>query len=218
MFPFKVHIIESPSPTDFLEGRQEGDALYRILKLGGIAVTEPQTVITGDVFRKVIGDLTAHFTKAGMVPPLPILHISAHGDENGIAFSAPNEILKWEDLGNILQPLSAAIGGNLLVCMSSCYGHSGYKMARRITTHPFHTLIGPTADIVWSDTLIAYSTFYHQLFSKSIDIPNAVTSMHTASGLPAGTFQVIHGEDVRKGFLEAINKYIKDHILSPAPK
>jgi hypothetical protein len=202
---FKLHIIESPSPEDFLVGRQEGDALYKILKLGGIEVAEPKAAITKVAFSSAISEITNHFKSSTTTPStVPWLHISSHGDDKGISFSAPDQSVTWKELGEILRPLNSAIGGKLLVSMSSCYGQHGFNMARDLGDDAFHSLIGPMTAINWSDMLVAYSTFYHHVILKGSDIKSALEAMHIASGVGAGTFDLVSCKKEKQKYLDQL--------------
>jgi hypothetical protein len=47
--------------------------------------------------------------------------------------------------------------------------------------YPFYAIVANSGKPLWSDTAVAYSTFYH-LLSKGEFIVNAVAAMRIASG------------------------------------
>jgi hypothetical protein len=49
---------------------------------------------------------------------LAAMHLSLHGDGEGIVFSS-GERLTWAELKELLVPINRATSGNLLLCMSS---------------------------------------------------------------------------------------------------
>lgn len=113
---------------------------------------------------------------------IPILHISAHGYAHGIQLSS-GEILEWHQLRDLLIPVNRAFNGNLVVCMSTCEGYSGQRMAMvpDSTEHPFLAIIGNCDKPTWPQTAVAFATFYH-LLANGRNIQDAVTAMRVASG------------------------------------
>jgi len=69
--------------------------------------------------------------------------------------------------------------------------------------YPFFAIIANAEKPLWSDTAVAYSTFYH-LVAKGEFIENAVKAMCIASGNL--TFFVQTGEQSRQGYIEYIQK------------
>lgn len=203
-FPARIHILESPSPQDFLSNTQEGRALYETLRIGEIDV-RVHTTITKATFQTVIAQI---IQEAAQEDHFPILHISAHGNEDGIAFSDQSGFLPWKELGNVILPLHNELGGHLLICLSTCFGGSGFKMSCRIGQHSFHTLVGANTTVNWNDSLIAFSSFYHNFICKNIDIPSAIVAMNSAAGLANDTFQMISGEDVHKNYTKGIISHL----------
>lgn len=211
LLPARIHVLESPSPDDFLHGIQEGRALYETLRIGAVDV-RVHTVITKDAFTACVKEITEETATADHQP---ILHISSHGDQDCIQFSDGTQ-LGWKDLGDILHPLNTALNGVLLICMSTCFGGSGFQMTHRLFAKAFHTLIGSSGKVRWNDALIGYAAFYHHLICKQIDIPTALTAMHAAAGLPANTFQSFSGAAIHEDFVKSFIDQIVKH-LQPKP-
>ena len=87
---------------------------------------------------------------------LPIVHISAHGDENGIQLSDGTEI-SWKNMRTVLLPINKALKGLLLLCMSACKGFAACVMAMEAGELPFMAVIGTHETPTWSDTLARIS-------------------------------------------------------------
>jgi hypothetical protein len=165
LLPAFVHIIESPSPDDLLNGRTEGRVLNEILNLANIPhcynlATTKQTLYTALEAR--LNEASKKFQK------YPILHLSMHGNKNGISLT-DNTFLPWADLQAMLTPLNNFLKGELLICISSCFGSYGCEMAmNEDKDEPFWALVGNNYTVSWEDAAVAYVTFYHLLFKNTL--------------------------------------------------
>lgn len=190
-----IHIIESPSDIDLLEGTTEGKGLSEILSLAGIPfkynlVTTKETLFIA-LNERLIRAIKTHEC-------IPILHFSMHGDNNGIQLTDGHNIT-WEELQEQLVDLHEIMQSRLLICMSSCYGSSGLRMAMtEANAFTFSTLIGNTDEVSWEDAAVAYSTFYHSLF-KNKSIEDSVKAMKIASCNDDFIFH--SGERVKQGWI-----------------
>jgi hypothetical protein len=198
MAHFFVYVIESPSPIDLYHKRTEGDLVAQALSLDGIP-SATRTAINAEAFQAALTLGLAEEMDARPGLP-PIVHLSAHGSSAGITLSS-GDVVTWPALKALLVPLNRYLGGHLLVCMSSCEGYSACQMAMTIedADPPYFAVIGNAGTPTWSDTAVAYSSFYH-LLAKGVDVPVAIEAMKYASGDPnwAGTT----AEQARRGFLE----------------
>lgn len=196
---FFVYIIESPSSPDIYHGRSEGSLVARAIDLDGIpSVT--RTVINKPAFEAAfkigLPEVMKYYPQR-----LPIIHLSAHGSENGIQLSDGSEIF-WPDLRNVLIPVNQSLSGVLLLCMSACEGYSACRMAMELDgPHPFYAMVGNFGKPTWADTAVAYSSFYH-LLSKGKTVPEAVSAMKHASGDDCWAHQT--AEESKRGFLQYI--------------
>jgi hypothetical protein len=203
---FFVFVIESPSAVDLYHRRSEGDILKQALGLNGILCIV-KTAISLDAFDAC---LKIGLSDAMKEYPdyLPLLHISAHGDTDGIQLSNKH-IIEWNELKEHLRPINKALNGSLVVCMSSCEGYSGVRMAM---THqnpelPYLAIVGTGNKPTWAETAVGYITFYHQM-CRGEHISNAVDAMRVASG--NDRFWIEYAENSRRSYLERIN------TISPA--
>ena len=166
---FLVYIVESPSPVDLYHKRYEGELLMKALELAGIP-SEHKLAVNSEAFNAsfTVG-LQESLSQPNASPPL--LHISAHGSKEGIQLTS-GQLINWDKLRDIIMPINKALDGNLVLCMSSCQGFSACRMAMREGELPFSAVIGHSGDPSWSDTAVAYVTFYH-LLVKGYNVQDA---------------------------------------------
>jgi hypothetical protein len=183
-----LQIIESPSPDEIFDARTEGSVLNAALNIAGISVYYNVAVN----MNKFIDALSLFMDRNANAPDaLPILHLSMHGYREGVSLT-DDFCLTWDSLRDLLLYVAK---GKLLVCMSSCYGFSGCRMA--MSEHPqlpFLALVGHDAEVNLDDAAIGYAAFYHQLF-KGSTVPQAVEAMQKASG--DSRFMYIEGPEAR---------------------
>lgn len=198
---FFVYIVESPSAVDMYHKRYESDLLQKVLELEGIP-SVVRLAITREAFYAALTIGIAEEMK-NVEDRIPIIHISAHGSSDGIQLSNC-EVIKWNELRRLLVPVNQALRSMLIVSMSCCEGFAGIKMAMSdnpTDDFPFLALVGSTSSPTWSDTSVAYSTFYH-LVGKGALLVDAAQAMCVASG--NGTFFVDMASGIRKGYIEYI--------------
>jgi hypothetical protein len=177
---FSVYTVESPSALDLYSARGEGDLIRQVTGLNLIPCTH-RIAATRDTFVKSLTEgFEEHILKHSV--RIPILHLSAHGDANCIGFTDGTQ-MSWEELKELLRPLNARAGGNLIVCMSSCQGYAGTRMAMYLEEedYPYWALVGSSEEPTWGETAIAFATLYHQLHLGEY-INDAVEAMKRASG------------------------------------
>lgn len=134
---------------------------------------------------------------------IPMLHISAHGFNDGIQLSS-GEIIQWLELRELLIPINKALNGNLIVCMSTCEGYAGSQMAMVDSDdHPFFALIGNGSKPTWPETTVAFSTFYH-LIANVRYVSDAVEAMCVSSG--NNNFYLTTAEESKQGYLDFIKR------------
>ena len=179
-FNFFVYIIESPSEIDFYHNTSEGNLLTQSLLLQKTPCVQ-KTTISKSAFEAA---LKIGLEEQMKIFPdlLPVIHISAHGNKEGIALSN-GDIVTWKKLREYLLPINKALGNALLLCMSCCHGYSATRMAMHIgkAEHPFYSMVGHYGSPTWSETSVGFSTFYH-LIGKGYYGYEAVDAMRVASG------------------------------------
>jgi hypothetical protein len=199
---FFVFIVESPSAVDLYHRRSEGEIIRQ-----GVALNQvPCLVKTAINLEAFMAALNVGLSEGMKEWPdrLPLLHISAHGDENGIQLSDGHRI-SWNELRECLKPINKALAGRLLVCMSCCQGYAGIKMAMHPDPEdelPYFALIGCGVDPKWSETSVAFTTFYHHLHLGS-HVNGCVQAMQSASGNEH--FWIEWATNSRQAYLDYIN-------------
>jgi len=181
MRDFRVYIIESPSPSDLLLQRQEGHMLASILSLADVPSenllpSNLETLI--DVLRVIPKHAKQDLKR------LPIIHISAHGNADGMSLTS-GEIVTWNWLSKAIGIINKAINmefaQGLSVCLSTCNGFEMYKRALLEEEPPCDIIIGANEPVSWPESAIAFATFYH-LFRLGREPEYAVNAMKVASG------------------------------------
>ncbi|KCZ88458.1 hypothetical protein [Hyphomonas jannaschiana] len=174
-----VHIVESPSAYDMLDGRTEGRSLSEFLELAQID-SSYSLATTRETFETALSErLSAAVQRFD--PKLPIIHLSMHGNQQGIGLT-DGHFLSWDDLRTVLLPIQNALQGQLLICISSCSGYYGCQMAMyEDNEQPFWSLVANSEEATWHDSAVAFVTFYHQFF-KTGNIYSSVEAMKVASG------------------------------------
>ena len=189
-----VHIIESPDSMDLLDGRTEGEVLAKSLRLAGINMC--YNLATN--YATFLEALQRVYQAAGDFGGVPVLHISAHGDEDGIALT-DGTVLSWDDL----RPLCDEMQGSLLIGMSTCQGWEGGRIAMSEDGYPFYALVGNVGDAAWSDSAVAFVALYHRLF-QGAEVEDAVEAMRSASGDP--NFDCWWGADARESWKQYVEE------------
>jgi hypothetical protein len=198
---FLVYIVESPSPQDLYYKRYEGEIISSVLSLAELSSSHKIAVNLSAFNYSLLSELQAYLKQPDAL--YPILHISAHGDSEGIQLTS-GEVLRWNDLRTSIMPINKALEGTLILCMSSCESFNACRMAMSEEQNvPFLGMVGNVGKPIWSDTAIAFATFYH-LLAKGHKFDDAVDAMKKASGNEG--FMSITGKRAKDIFLEEINK------------
>jgi hypothetical protein len=217
-----VCIIESPSPHDILDKRKEGLALSEALSLAGIrneyfAVSSEETLRLA--FERIkrfarLTSLTSSVGTSGQFVSYPklFLHFSCHGNDAGIGLTN-EDYLTWDEIAELLLDLGKDLGifipeknpvCLIAVCMSSCSGLHGRKMASDSNVCPFICLIGSETEVHWTDSLTAFITFYHHLLHKGRTLARSVKSMNDAA-MVRDVFRLVTPAEVgTKGIASAV--------------
>ena len=197
-----VFIIESPRSDDLLTGRLEGHLLAESLRLAGIS---QQYYLVTDIatFRGVVRYLKGVITRQRRM--VTIIHISAHGDEKGIAFTN-GRTMQWTKLAEILVNLNRRCNGKLVLCLSCCKGsYIGLALVKTVKQMPFNAAISAFGSPTWNDAAIAFVIFYHQYINKGVRISDAVAIMNDASATTA-RFMLDYARITQKSLVNYLHK------------
>lgn len=215
-----IHIIESPGADDFLANRQEGHVLQGMLDLMGCKA-KVYTAVNQAAFAKAVQRIVEFHADEG-AEFHPMLHISCHGNQMGIAFTDNAALLSWKELARIIRPLSEAASDNLMVGMSICYGYEGLVMAKSDDKPPFAILVGPKSTVGWSASAVAFCSYYLQL-TKLLAQPDptmerfsqVIANMNAAAGLDSGTYEAAVASIVQRDWqarMEALRQIIRSGL------
>ncbi|MDR7097066.1 hypothetical protein [Hydrogenophaga laconesensis] len=151
-----VYIIESLHPEDEGNGRFEGVFLSHLLRLHG---KNPQYR-----YVRTRGEFETAVRKFG-ASNYRYLHLSAHGDKNGICTTNQDDI-DHEELGELLRPHMK--GRRLFI--SSCKV-VGTSLAKEVIAPELGTsLVGPTEAINFHAAALVWATIYHLVFSEDTQV------------------------------------------------
>ena len=197
---FFVYVVESPSAMDIFIDRSEGEIIQQAANLNNIPCVVRKAV-NSEMFNSA---LRSGLPLAMQSWPdlVPIIHISAHGNDDGIELTS-KEIINWWELRALLVPINQALMNRLVVCMSSCSGYSAHVMALEDDQYPFHVLIGNGGTPTWSETAVAYATFYH-LMGAGVRVADCVAGMRAASN--NDFFWTRWAKEAREQYLEFVKK------------
>jgi hypothetical protein len=145
-----VYIIESLYPNDEGNGRLEGVFLAQILRLHG-KETKYSYVRTRKEFKAAVRDFKASGYR--------YLHISAHGDEEGID-TTNQEGVTYRRLAELL----SGIPQNCRLFMSSCEVVHEESAEALVTEGRFRSLLGPRNRIGFHDSAATWAAIYHLIF------------------------------------------------------
>lgn len=221
-YNFFVYVVESPSSVDIYHNRKESQFISEAAKLNMMPCV-CRTAINKKAFEAsfIIGLKEAY---QGYKDLLPIIHISCHGNNEGIQLSS-NEVISWNELKNILKPINRAFNGLLIVSLSCCEGYSGIRMAMNISEndldYPFFALIGNGSKPTWAETSIAYATLYHHLnrghnLYKSADAMNIASDrndffLNFAQNIHSGYIQYMKEKEVPESNYERLEESILEN-------
>ena|SRR5882724_6641987 len=202
-----VNVIESPSPQDILHDRKEGYALVSALRLAGVpvryfAVSNIETLeqsineianAPASLHHILEPQFTDNRVTGGRIAAhtiyLPSIHLSAHGNEQGIGLT-DGSLVPWQQLAEIIDEINQIKGymgskkprGMVSLALSCCRGLYAREMLSDDKPWPVFAIIGSEQDIPWSDALTAWITFYHLLITKGLNVDDAIERMNLAAG------------------------------------
>lgn len=176
----RVYIVESPSPEDCLDGRQEGKTLMQALQLAGTTV-DYYNVVNRECLVQCFKRIEGSMSYDEWVDTAPYLYLSAHGDKDGIRLTSGEDI-SWPDLARLLKEMGK-VRKYLALCMSTCAGFHAIQMVMASDDDPCYALVGPGTQVQWEESLTAYITFFHLLTRKGFSAWDAAKAMNESAGL-----------------------------------
>lgn len=200
----KVYIIESPSFDDILENRKEGGALSKVLDLSKIR-NKLYNVSDIDTLRLALMQIAEELSKIKSELGAVHLHFSMHGSNLGIELS-DKTFLDWGSFYNIIKEFNDSIeyielpNGQKIsptyLTFSVCNGFYAHTIKDFGEESPFTTLIGPVEPVTWSDSILAYSIFFHNTIIKKFGTKTALENMNKIVGVE-GLFKAEPGKGMK---------------------
>ncbi|MEZ9533141.1 hypothetical protein CSB62_16885 [Vibrio splendidus] len=204
---FYVYVIESPSPQDLLNGSLEGRVLSESLNVSRID-SSYQLAVDEQTFEQAIGSNLNSIFWQDNYKRTPILHISAHGNQEGIALTN-GAFIPWENFRNRLSEINSHFNGNLLVSLSACHGAYASRLSGAFGLTPYFALVGPTDITDLSDLAIGYSSFYH-VIRKTWDLNQALNALKVSSC--NNSFDMVYGTQFDHNYHKAMNSYFGNQL------
>ncbi|REF73451.1 hypothetical protein [Paracoccus versutus] len=202
-----VFIIESLDPDDEGNGRFEGGVISQILRLHR---KQPlyRYVRTIEEFKAAVKE----FGKSRY----RYLHISAHGDPEGLC-TTNQETIDFDELGDMLRP---HLKGRRLF-LSACSMVHNDMAAYVIPKTECFSIMGPEDDIEFHRAALFWASLYHLMFLKDAEKFNRARLTETltkASALFEVNIKLFCRSDNKKGFDEVdVHSYTKPK-KKPGPR
>lgn len=134
---------------------------------------------------EVLAALEQVIQRAQRTNIVPILHLEAHGGEDGLV--GPNgaggiERLRWDELTEFLQKLNLATRCNLLVFVGACTGFAGIKAFNRGPRAPAVALVGPSSSVEEANLIWATKEFCRRYMDPSPNLTDITASASREAG------------------------------------
>jgi hypothetical protein len=174
-----VFVIESLPRGEYLTGERLVTRTLRPLAAG----SEPFQVeyFPVNTARDLIAVMSAIAEMTRLHRLKPILHIEAHGDEDGVSM-ASGEHVPWDQLRTSLTEVNVASGLHMTLLMAMCKGWYVSKLLHPLHQAPAWAIIGPTVDVKAGEvadrteaiyeSLILYGTGSSFVSSLGLHAPN----------------------------------------------
>jgi hypothetical protein len=131
------------------------------------------TARTPEDFARHLGDINR---AARVGNHRPIVHIEAHGSDDGIALADGTE-LSWRDLIPLFGEINQACRMNLIVVAIVCMGWNLTAALMPSDRAPVNMVIGPVGPMRADHLLVATRKFYAALYSE-LDLRKALAAMN----------------------------------------
>lgn len=175
---YNIWIIQSLPEGKWSTGRHLATALRAIPDVEEHVLLE--TPVTAGHFLGVLQEIDRQLKDTGRIP---LLHIEAHGDEEGLELTS-GEHIPWSDLTEIFTSINVACRNNLLVVLAACFGNRLVTINSPVERCPMWGCIGPTGEIPAGDLHDSFQAFY-RYFLETVDLRGAVDTLNRmAEGMP----------------------------------
>jgi hypothetical protein len=198
----KVLIIESSYPKDFYNDELDGKSTCELLKLLGAS---PKLLYALDRshFQKAIEFAAEHKYEA--------LHISCHGDENGIALTAKKDELEWNEFAACFQKTTRCPDA---LIMSACCGADskiGLEFAK-VRLRP-KIIFGSTDSRSYSQYAVAWALLYRRFMLKGINRDAAQDALSQINAVVHTAFKYRRWDQSSKKYLVFPGKNLRYRVV-----
>jgi len=174
---FRVFVIESSYPKDFYDQQLDGIAAQSLLKVLRIG-NRLRMILDLKHFKKALRDAKQYGSH--------VIHLSCHGDEEGIAL-ANDCRLTWEEFATLF--LEADFAPQALVMSSCCGAASGIGEAfAKIAKKRPGIIFGSKDERTYGQYAVAWALLYHQLQLKGVTKKSAQEALKQISAVVSDAF------------------------------
>lgn len=210
----KLYAIESVSPSDRMDGRSESNRLKEHITsvINARGTTHFQhdfaDVLDKTQFNermaKIELDISGEMENNDV---LPFLHISCHGSTEYLKMT--NGEILWEDLRELIQPISESCNGRLVLCISACNGISTASVGGNPSSPLNCLIIAPKGKPTWDQCEEGFKWLYESLILMK-SVPDKI-SVSEAKKLVTEMNQKLKEEDLFQSIYLDNNT---EHIIS----
>lgn len=184
----RLFILESPNPLDILNGTAEGPGLKEISRLIGHESEVFPIKSKSDLYKiiKFICSIDEKTNDKNSKPsPDIFLHISAHGNENGLQIGG--DFLEWNKLVKYIQPILKEdfnYSGNRILVLSACLAekqgltkHLNKILKNNVNLTPPKYIFTTVGKIPWASAAVGWAILYHLLPKADLDDKKTVQAI-----------------------------------------
>lgn len=210
----RLFIIEAPDPMDLLQNRSEAAALEKICHLIGHEVTSI-IIKSEEEFEtacRYIASIDKNHDQYGRERVPLCVHISSHGNEDGLGLGC--DFVTWKNLFYLLKPLCTDMynyDGRVIIIISACQaGHQ--KLTKEFTQEyqtdsnfrpPAYLFITADEEPTWSDAVVSWTVFYHQLPNIRLNVKTEVQKiLKRVKEVGASTLMYYRWDEKNKKYLK----------------
>ncbi len=159
----RIVILQSLPPGRY-ENKQSGEEIYdEIIKNKGVDTAEFYEFYSS----KELSSLLQHLNDTIEEGQSLIIHFETHGSMQGGMCVYPNsEIIPWENLLEMLAPLSKNLDGNLILILSMCLSNT-IQDCENLNSIQIKNLIVSTRTINRMEIIRGFRAFYSKYISPS---------------------------------------------------
>jgi len=179
------------------------------------------TMYTGDLVKAEINDvnstneffdiLTTIATETQISHSLPLIHLEAHGTENGLELSSGEQI-PWEEIKPYFISINDASRMNLMISVSACHGGRLTEVVLPTDRAPCRAIIAPKSEMSSDELLRDFTAYYEEMF-KTRNSDKAVARLNRGLTGNAAPYVFIIAETY---FQVGWSRYIKEQCTDAA--